>query len=799
MSENISLTLYDTPNLLDNIIFIDIIPRDKLDKLLYCNKTMNHKDGIRLMRMLSNCKKNMIGNSLNVSYKFSSKNKHTLKYGRVYPTKGLGYIFMPRFIRHTLMEDKYVDIDIVNCHPSILLQLCQKEKIECSCLELYCKDRNNYIKFYSEKYNTKSDNIKDLFRRLLMLGSFDAWKKDFHIFSACTQDTFLTNFIKELENIHQITNEKNKSKGLNSEYLKETSILSLVLQDIERKILEVVYFFLLDKKVIVNNACSLCYDGIMIEKKYYYDSLLTELSEHIFKSTGLKIEFKCKLPDESISDELNTIINTDNLDLSKINYIELTEFGNSYSPQKMQQIFDEDIAFLEENQLSNLFEQDIQIFNCYKYFNHFHVVLTSGDIYELLPENEVKPIIISKTTFAAMKSKYGPKVHQFYKFDDLLYSCKHLKKYKGLIFDPNLSRADPESFNLFRGFHLSTNDNITYDESIVKTYLDHIHYIIDNTVVENYLLDIFASIIQKPYIRPGIMIIIQSYVEGVGKDIILDIFVKILGCYGKTVASMDELHENFNFSLFGKLFVKIEEIHATSKTDFEQLKTTITRLHESFNIKYKEKIDKVLDFKTYGGSSNQNQCIRPSATDRRFLLIESKATKKERSYYDNLYNIRDDQTKLKHLFNFFSQRIITADFSDVPITDYKLESIIHNLSADIKFIQNYYHILSDPDYETDNFGNVKWLSQCKYISSNELNSFKLNNFSWLGSILYEMIINYANSNSLPRNFSRQMIYKNIELLFPNSRIEKNHKSVAFKFPINVDIDKVIFNYIKASR
>ena len=43
--------------------------------------------------------------------------------GRVNPKNSLGLFSIRREIRHTLAEQRYVDLDIDNCHPVILNQI----------------------------------------------------------------------------------------------------------------------------------------------------------------------------------------------------------------------------------------------------------------------------------------------------------------------------------------------------------------------------------------------------------------------------------------------------------------------------------------------------------------------------------------------------------------------------------------------------------------------------------------------------------------------------------------------------
>ena len=62
--------------------------------------------------------------------------------------------------------------------------------------------------------------------------------------------------------------------------------------------LEQVYLYCVDKKVITNNECSLCYDGLMILKENYYPELLDELEELIFYQFGLRFKFEQKKHDK---------------------------------------------------------------------------------------------------------------------------------------------------------------------------------------------------------------------------------------------------------------------------------------------------------------------------------------------------------------------------------------------------------------------------------------------------------------------------------------------------------------------
>src|ERR1700722_2375618 len=66
------------------------------------------------------------GATATVTYKTTSSG-----FGRVYATKSLSLGSIRKEVRHTLANDIYVDIDIENCHPMILRQVCEKADIDC--------------------------------------------------------------------------------------------------------------------------------------------------------------------------------------------------------------------------------------------------------------------------------------------------------------------------------------------------------------------------------------------------------------------------------------------------------------------------------------------------------------------------------------------------------------------------------------------------------------------------------------------------------------------------------------------
>ena len=132
---------------------------------------------------------------------------------------------------------------------------------------------------------------------LLYYGSFDRWKQ---INNICNkeQNKYLKDFQIELKKIGDniVLNNPKMVKALITEKNKNINgtIVSYFLQDYERRILEIVYEYLVDNNYIINKNASLCHDGIMILKENYNDKILIKLNKHILNYTGMDLKFEKK-------------------------------------------------------------------------------------------------------------------------------------------------------------------------------------------------------------------------------------------------------------------------------------------------------------------------------------------------------------------------------------------------------------------------------------------------------------------------------------------------------------------------
>ena len=223
-----------------------------------------------------------------------------MNFGRVNPIKAQGLFSVRREIRHTLCKGRYVDIDIENCHPVLLLQICQKHDIECKYLSKYVNKREKYLAEVMEFYGASRDDAKKLFIRLMYFGTFDNWIKDVSNPTNTKELTFLKKFKLELNNIGNLIMNANPDlmqMVLDRKTDKNNiigSVCSYFLQEFECRILEAVYLYCVEQKYIVDSVAVLCADGLMIEEQYFKPCLLDELVEVVDKQLGFKVKFTTK-------------------------------------------------------------------------------------------------------------------------------------------------------------------------------------------------------------------------------------------------------------------------------------------------------------------------------------------------------------------------------------------------------------------------------------------------------------------------------------------------------------------------
>jgi hypothetical protein len=697
-----------------------------------------------------------------------------MSFGRCNPVKALGLFCIRREIRHTLAKTKYTDIDIENCHPAILLQICKKYDIDCDNLEDYVVNRAKYLKEVMETYEVNRDSAKKLFIQLLYFGSFEGWAGNQGINKPATKN--IKNFKKEIQAIGEVIKsnndaiyqeiKKNKEKKEVKSFNEVGSVVSYYLQEIECRILEKIYQYCKQKCLIpADTNCVLCADGIMIQTEYFNEGLLNQFSKLIKDEFELDLKFTTKEMNEDYLAILDDHILTEDLIVARslpdynIN-IEI-DMTKDFIITTLNNYFFADIEQLGEEKYIKYF----QYTNSFKYFNAYHAhFYISNNIYKLFG-SDVVAYENFKSTFDHLN--FSLDKHK-YKFTNLYLESKHKRCFSTFYFKPN-DKEPTDKRNLFSNFKFDKGEYI-YDQEVIKPFLNHIEYLCreDDKAekpITNYVLNWFSHIIQKPEVKTKVALVIFSLTEGVGKNIVSDIFNEIVSGYGAKFRDTSALTDRFNAEMMGKLFVVGDEINARATEVANELKDIIARETENIELKGKDKL-LLNDFKNYYFTTNNENVFKVSNTDRRFMFVEAPDDKKtEAGYYATLFNFKKDANCLTNLYNYFKTRDIST-FEPVNIvkTEFKINLIMANLPAYIKFL----------------------IDRVEYVKGETLTPKEL----------YDMSVSYAKDKRMVSTYTERLFTVQFKKVFtPYFKPDSETRRSQYTFPntetLKEDLEKLI--------
>lgn len=323
---------------LNNIVCYEKVDYEKMGKLysssLVGDRNWDNRNNTERKFIDSYLRNKNSDKLLEVRY---CRNKH-LKYGRINPiTPSL--FTMRRELRNTISKEYYIDVDMENSAYSILKNVgyLHYKDVDITQLKYYCRNSKVIQSKISEALKVDIALVKKLFISLLYGGNFKYWCKTNKLDINSIQNKYapITQLINELhreikhltflikDNNPDLYDEVreyklNKKDNDNGKWINiDGAFMAFYTQEIEVRILEIVYDYLCSNNCVRENDCVLCADGIMINKENCVDvdmdDLMEEIHNEIFKKIKMKINFKVKKVDDKdvYSDEL---INSSQLD-----------------------------------------------------------------------------------------------------------------------------------------------------------------------------------------------------------------------------------------------------------------------------------------------------------------------------------------------------------------------------------------------------------------------------------------------------------------------------------------------------
>jgi hypothetical protein len=632
------------------------------------------------------------------------------KYGRYFVKdhKVRSSTIMWNAVRSALFKDTEYDIDIVNCHSNILLDLCKTNDFyDIDCLKHYCENRDDVINLFNinqeliDKYNKdnksnyeKKDIVKNLITRVLYGGSIESWKKEFNI--DCELPKFITKFIEEInintnliiksdkrfkdivkyETDRRLEKAKKKyGKSFNTQKfnVNPSKILSIILQEYETLIIMKCF------EIVKNNNFTITsynYDGFQILKQDGVDDLINTINE-----TEL-----------SLSHNNNNFINFEN-----IKFI-IKPFKNAINTK--------DLILLDTEDFNNKTFNLSQSYDYKKYyFEKYFAKILSPTMFVETKKNDY--VLYKRSDFGVAFQhlhywEYDKKAGEIIKKPFILRWLldEDIRFYNNVDYYPTMNMCPKNTFNLWNDYPIKS---ISLDND-ADTSLIHFHLktlLKEDEKDYEWFLNWLAHIVQFPHKKTEVAVVLYDKEFGTGKSMIAEEFLKKIIGDNKmiTTCRTDKVFGKFT-NTQGKLLCVLNE--ASGKETFELneiIKESITGKTIEMEKKNVDSI-RIKDYLNYIITTNNLNCIKLEEGDRRFMVFATSSKMKgDVEYFNKLASVLDDDVIMRK----FYEELINRDLSNFnPSRDRQNNKIMdimkeHNVDVILEFINYWKQEVDDTD------------------------------------------------------------------------------------------------------
>lgn len=647
------------------------------------------KDGEVDYFMLTKKYLNRSSNGLiNISYRFANDSENK---GRQFAGGGVSLQCMPVKIRQTITHDFYIDIDMVNAHPTILLHLCKKHNIECEMLEEYVNNREEKIQELVDANNADRDQVKQLF--LALMNGGDSLYKKMEV-----KTKFLKKYRNEMTDIlDEIAKVYPKIFEVRKKVRPENplgSTMNIVVSQIENIILMFMLNYFIDKGFIDKDNVNavFCFDGMMIPKPDLGEVDLKELEKLILKKLNIPIKLKIKPMDNilELPDHIPEYVEYkpfDRHDPFVWNSFQRKYHGKTY--ESVQTMIDSVIvdfrrvfALISNGSSSYIIKSDcdrnlFDFTSAKKIGSHFRLFVGKRSIY-------LKDLITEALT--------------------------HMPEFADIVFDP--LQLDEKTFNLWPGLK-AENTNIKGPKSLkklkkaIKPILEHIRivYCSRNEEHYNYFLKLLYVMFKYPQYPLGVIVFLFSRKHGSGKNILLDFLQEHV--FGRNLthesAGLSGIVGNFNSRLMNKKMVVINEMVSVAgewRSDFETIKTMATSPTINIEKKGIDSVEMVNRLCIWMLSNSPDSIILQESDRRHFCLSVNEEFVGNDEYFKHLLTYLNETNGAlfyRYIIKWGDKEELDCNsHRKIPMTAFKQEIIEKNESSPLKFAKCLKEIVNDP-------------------------------------------------------------------------------------------------------
>ena len=255
--------------------------------------------------------KRLSASSLTIKYhqvEYYVGNNQKCSVGRYYPVQRFPCNqSLPGVVRRLVADNKYVEVDLGNAHPTILMHFFPEK----DSLRMYIENRSEILSQVVERCGVSEADAKELFIRLVFGGSISAWRSDHQVAASSRLPDFVIRFGNDISEImlflqgQEWFSKYSKIAQYRSNSTKfrgkrwETTAMSLWLQDVEAEMMVLAISELQRQGV---EAASLIHDGVLISADSVVN--LDALNDAVRSRSGIALAtFKIKPLPISESDE----------------------------------------------------------------------------------------------------------------------------------------------------------------------------------------------------------------------------------------------------------------------------------------------------------------------------------------------------------------------------------------------------------------------------------------------------------------------------------------------------------------
>jgi len=614
-----------------------------------------------VLKYFKYCK--MFNNCSDMKVTYTKKSYNGVKIGRYYPelTKEcpITASLMWSPIRSTLFSDNETDIDIVNCHPTILLNICKENNIRQCLLEKYVKDRLTFIsdlkitekdvKNYNEKNHTVCSKIDlgKLFFTAIIYGSS----------------------IKNMEDIigtKDIVSETSVSKHL----IDEIKIISKEVTKISK------YQYIIDaiksdrriKKLPYHTGSGMSFIlqeeevNIVINATHIFEKHNISIGSYIYDG----FQIKCK--------DLNKIEDV----LKEINNNTYVKFIIKPFKTKLSALTYE-IPIRTEKEIELHYSDGEQDYLRKKEEFEKHTFLIM-DMSKYIDICNGKIIFKSKeeikSTYEHLKYTSNEGEECFIK---KWFVDKNKKTFDSIDIFPKEDMCPPNIFNMWKPFAMELVTDYKPNKDGRDLLLKHFEILCNHEMnIYDTFVKWIAFIIQFPE-RKSYCIDFKSE-EGAGKGTLFDILSALLGSEKlfKTPKPQVDIFGTFQHPALNNSIINfLDEMSSKKLEDLDDdLKSAITEPTFNMNIKNMKQFT-INNYFRFISATNKTNAIKIKKDDRRHLMIECSNEKIGNiEYFTEIRKQINDINTIKTLYEYLKDIDLT-DFDSVkpPMTKYK-ESMV---------------------------------------------------------------------------------------------------------------------------